>query len=750
MLGGAFMMAKTASRENHLSIAALPVEEVAKYPLPGMAVPGELAFSPDDRLITYLFSPERDLVRQLYAFDPATGERHLVASPPAREAVEEELSLEEALRRERQRQRELGVTRYAWAKDANRILLPLEGGLYIKDGPDAALRRLPTDRIEGGEAPVLDPQLSPDGNWAAYVQDAELYVVAAESGQPRQLTQGARGTGKTHGLAEFIAQEEMRRGEGFWWSPDSRWIAFTEVDETHIPIYRIMHLGKDVVGEGAQEDHRYPFVGQANARVRLGVVSVEGGETVWMDLGEKEDVYLARMMWFPDGSLSAQIENREQTRLDLVRFDPRTGQGRTLLQETSAVWINLHDMFRPLEPGTSPESNRRYDGGFIWASERTGFCHLYLYDKHGNLIRPLTQGEWVVDEVVGVDQEREQVYFIATRDSPVERHLYAVSFAGGTPRRVTQAPGTHTVVVDHACRRFVDVYQALDRPPTVTLRALADDALLDTLHDAPDPRVEVLGLQPPELVTLQNRTGVTLYGALYRPPARFGAGPFPTIVSVYGGPHVQLVTDSWAPTVAMRAQHLRSLGFLVFVLDNRGSAGRGLAFEGVIKHDLGHREVEDQVDGVRWLAAQGLADPTRVGIYGWSYGGYMALMCLARAPETFHVAVAGAPTTHLDGYDTHYTERYMGTPESNPEGYVQSSVIEHVAHIRGKLLLVHGLIDENVHLRHTARLINALIKARKPYDFLLFPDERHMPRKLADRVYMEERIRDYFVQHLLA
>jgi dipeptidyl-peptidase-4 len=356
--------------------------------------------------------------------------------------------------------------------------------------------------------------------------------------------------------------------------------------------------------------------------------------------------------------------------------------------------------------------------------------------------------------MVGLDQEREQVYFVATRKRPVERHLYAVSLEGGTPRRITQAPGTHEVVVDHAGRRFVDVYQTLDRPPTVTLRALAngefaDDALLATLYDAPDPRVTALGLQPPELVTLQNRAGDTLYGALYRPPARFGAGPFPTIVSVYGGPHVQLVEDSWRTTVAMRAQHLRSLGFLVFVLDNRGSAGRGLMFEGVIKHDLGHWEVEDQVDGVHWLVAQGLTDPDRVGIYGWSYGGYMALMCLARAPETFHVAVAGAPTTHLDGYDTHYTERYMGTPASNPGGYAQSSVMQHVENIRGKLLLVHGLIDENVHFRHTARLINALIKARKPYDFLLFPDERHMPRKLADRVYMEERIRDYFVRHLI-
>jgi dipeptidyl-peptidase-4 len=241
---------------------------------------------------------------------------------------------------------------------------------------------------------------------------------------------------------------------------------------------------------------------------------------------------------------------------------------------------------------------------------------------------------------------------------------------------------------------------------------------------------------------------VTLYGALYRPPARFGAGPHPAIVHVYGGPHVQRVGNAWSTTVTMRAQYLASLGFVVFTLDNCGSARRGLAFEGAIKGDMGHLEVEDQVDGVRWLAAQGIADPARVGVYGWSYGGYMAAMCLARAPETFCVAVAGAPVTGWDGYDTHYTERYMGTPQSNPQGYAASSVMHHVAGITGRLLLVHGLIDENVHFRHTARLINALIRERRPYDLLLFPNERHSPRSLADRVYMEEQIRDYFLRLL--
>jgi dipeptidyl-peptidase-4 len=728
--------------------AALPLEAVVTYPLPGMSIPGDIAWSPDDRLVTFLWSPERDLTRQLYAFDTTTGERQVLVIPPDGGATEENISLEEKLRRERARQRELGVTQYAWANKFERLLVPLRGDLYAQDGLGAPLRRV----LDSQGTPALNPRLSPDGAWVAYVQDAELCVVPAAGGAPRQLTSGARGTGRTHGLAEYVAQEEMHRSAGFWWSPDSRWLAFEAADEAHIPIYRIVHQGKDATGEHAQEDHRYPFAGRPNARVRLGVVSVEGGEPAWMDLGDDQDIYLARVNWLPDGTLAAQIENRAQTTLDLVRFDPQDGERRTLLRETSDVWINLHTMFWPLARGS-------HAGGFLWASERTGFQHLYLYDGDGNLIRPLTGGDWVVDTLAGVDQERGLVYFTGTRDGPLERHLYVVPLDGSAPRRVSDAPGRHAVVLDHACRHYVDIHDSLATPPTVTLRSLDDGAELQTIFDEHDPRVDVPGLTPPELVTLQSRDGVTLHGAIYRPPPRFGPGPYPTIVHVYGGPHLQLVSNGWGrvsadvasidgPSINMRAQYLRSLGFLVFVLDNRGSPRRGLAFEGAIKHDMGRVEVEDQVDGVRWLVEQGLADPERVGIYGWSYGGYMAALCLARAPETFKVAVAGAPVTHWDGYDTHYTERYMGTPQSNPQGYAASSVMHSVDGIAGRLLLVHGLIDENVHFRHTARLINALIKARKPYDLLLFPDERHLPRVLADRIYMEERIRDYFLQNL--
>ncbi|HEY7350566.1 MAG TPA: DPP IV N-terminal domain-containing protein [Ktedonobacterales bacterium] len=752
-----------------ISPARFPIEAIAVVPAPGLKVPNHFSFSQDDRQATYFLAAGEQAIQQLYALDTATGESSVLVAPPGGGVKEDRLSPEEELRRQRERNLATGLTHYSRAKRAERLLIPVGGDIYVRDGPeDAGAGARATNGSEdlsldeaqprqapaaegalrlvvesAGKPPALTPALSPDGEWVAYVQDAEVYVASAGApalaGAPRQITQGARGTGKTNGLAEFIAQEEMARAEGFWWSPDSQRIAFTEVDERHIPLYRIMHQGKEVTGPEAEEAHHYPFVGAANALVRLAVVSaMEGVDPVWMDLDFGEEVYLARVFWWQDGSLGAITLNREQSKLYLCRFDIHTGKRSLVLQEESAAWINLgHKRITLLERG-----------GFLWLSERSGFMHIYLYGADDTLVRQITAGDWVVDDIESVDEANERIYFTGNRDHPTECQLYSVSFAGDEPRRITPEPGFHHVTIDHACKRFIDVHSALDHPPGVTLRSLGDGSVLHTVETPPDPRVASFGLEPPEIVTLRNRKGTTLYGALYRPPERFGPGPYPTVIHVYGGPGPQLVSNQWRLTAALDLQYLRGQGFLVFRLDNRGSARRGLAFESEIKHRMGTVEVDDQVDGVRWLVEQGLADPTRVGIMGWSGGGYMTLMCLAKAADVFKVGVAGAPVTSQDGYDTCYTERYMGTPASNPSGYAESSVLNYVDQIKGKLLIVHGMIDENVHFRHTARLINALIRARKPYDLLIFPDERHMPRRHADRVYLNERTLGYFQQHL--
>ncbi len=730
----------TASLEATSQVHAperIPIEAVAELPVPGGSVPTAFAFTPDDRHLVYLRSPDASLVRMLWAFDITHGIEQKLSEAPGGGVTEENLSHEERLRRERQRELGLGLTSYRFARDTHRLIVPLRGDVFVQDGVGGSLRKL-VDRSAGA---AIDARITHDGRRVAFVRNEELHAIDVDSGEQRQLTTGAA-HGVHHGLAEFIAQEEMGRHYGHAWSWDGAMLAYTEVDERHVPQYRIVHQASDSVGEDSYEDHRYPFSGAANAKLELGIVQAAGGPTRWLDIGNDPDIYVARFQWFPDGRLIAQLENRAQTRLELVAFDPRSGKRELLLVEDSNAWINLHDLLRPLEHGSGELA-----GAFVWASERSGFRHLYLYGQDGRLIRTLTDGPWMVDALEGIDENTGKLYFTATKDGPTERHLYETTLQGGEPRRLTLLPGTHNVTLDHGFARFVDVHSSVERPPRVTLRSLLDGRELAVVHEQSDARIAAFELRPPELVALTTQDGETLHGAIYRPDEHVRP-PYPTIVSVYGGPHVQRVVNAWSMTADMRAQYLRGLGFLVFVLDNRGSARRGLAFERRIKYRLGDLEVRDQVEGVDWLVRQGLTDPARVGIQGWSYGGYVSAMALCRAPETFKVAIAGAPITYWEGYDTHYTERYMGTPAVNPTGYLESSVMRHVPQLSGRLMLVHGLLDENVHFRHTARLVSALIAAHKPYQLLMLPDERHFPRSKEDRVYLEERMREFWLAHL--
>jgi len=717
-----------------------------------MNAPTYLSFSQDDTLLTYLLAPPGDPTQTMWRLDTATGATTRLLEPPGGGVREEALSLSQTLRRQRERSRATGVTTYARAERSERLLVPLPDGLYVLDGPsaDEAGSVAPARRVVAGDD-IQGAALSPTGDRVAYVRDGEMYV--APTGEPtgeqapprpiRAIESDMREAGTTYGLAEYIAQEELGRCEGLWWSPDGRSIAFEEVDERPIPLYVIAHQGLDTTGPETREEQRYPFAGGPNARVRLGVVAASGGAPIWMDLdvnGGSEEVYLARVFWWRDGDLGAVITNRPQKALWLVRFDPLTGRRTTVLREDSDLW--LHAPTHAMVELTS--------GAFVWASERSGFRHLFVFDRSGGFQRQLTAGDWMVDDLLSVDEAHGAVYFTGNREDPREKHLYAVPLAGGDIRRITREPGMHEIVIDQGCTRFVDTWSALDQPPTVTLRTVADDTELHRLPVPADPRVKTFRLRAPELVTLRNRVGETLYGAVYRPEvSRFGPGPYPTIVSVYGGPQAQEVTNSWGRMTAnLLLQYLRDCGFLVFKLDNRGSARRGLRFESALARQFGKVEVDDQVDGVRWLVAQGLADPHRVGVTGWSYGGYLSLMCLATAPDIFQVAVAGAPVTDYAGYDTAYTERYLETPGANAEGYRQTSVLSHVGAIQGKLLLIHGMVDENVHFRHSVRLSQALIQAGKPFDTLFLPEERHMLRFLTNRVYLNERTAAYFLANL--
>eukprot|EP01084_Bolivina_argentea_P047721 87950_1 len=835
----------------------------AKRPLPGGTIPSNLAFSPDDRILSYLLPGSDCPAMRLMGIDVegllsdfSRGEgkcdtigmnsSQAAASPPlavtpkcmfspsTKNDEKEVISHKEQMQRERKRLTSSGVTSYSWSSPSTkchgepssspplpaRLVVPLSGNIYVQDGCDTSTARM-VYKKDSEESVALDVQLSPDGSMVAFVMRDEIFVCSVNPAQElegshcTQLTFGAC-DGVTNGVADYIAQEEMNRYLGFWWSPNSRSIVFAHVDERDVTVFTIPQFS---ASNTKAEPIRYPFAGKKNCITKLGVVSVdaervkkqEGGQLnhtdynpVWLDISTSFNdhvngsAYIARVGWLPDGSVYAQVQNRNQMQLQLLRLDIVTGHQTLLLEENNTVWVNIHDLIwcipnlgslyrtgkssisttmmqqnkDDLHSGheDSKSTGNSQSIHFLWGSERSGFMQLYLYEfnpdskekEGGTLVHPdpLGGANWVVDSIVGVDTTKGIVYVMGTFNSPCEKHLYSMSYLDTSQpvKCLTEGVGMHNVVMNHAHTVLVDLFSSLERPPITSIYVLSEVPgampirILD-IHNALDDCTKDLGginLRPPEIFTVKTRDQVPdLFTAVYRPdPLEYGIGPYPTVVSVYGGPTIQVVTRRWGMTADMRAQSLRALGFLVVKCDNRGSGRRGLEFESWIKHRVGDIEAQDQEDVVKYLVEKKLADPERVGIYGWSYGGYLSAMCLLRAPETFSVGICGGLVSTWDAYCTHYTERYMGHPDENRDGYYESSLLTHASKLQGKLLLVHGLIDENVHFRHTACFISSLIEAKKPYDLQVFPNDRHGVTWQQSGVYLEQIYINYLIRHL--
>lgn len=711
----------------------LTVERVFSDPNLSGPVPIQLKFSPDGRRVTYLRPvDEDDEVLDLWAYDIAAGEHApLVRTEDLVPPDEIEVSEQEAARRERMRIRQRGIVEYGWAESGGRLLFPLSGACYVY-----SLHAEPGERVRCAvspdDGPAYDPKFSPQGDAIAYVREGDLFIVPAEGGEARQLTTDGEGTVQ-NGVAEFVAQEEMGRYTGYWWSPDGRYIAYTQIDESPVPVVQRAAYYADRVEVVEQ---RYPAAGDPNALVRVGVVDVETGLTTWMNTGKERDVYIARVDWLPDSeTVAIQVQSRDQKTLDLLFADAKTGATRLVLREEDDHWVELHDDLTFLK-----DSDR-----FVWSSERTGYRHLYLYGLDGHLVCQLTRGQWPVSKLSGIDEKHGVAYFEGWRESPLEQHLYRASLEGGEPVQVTQEVGWHEVVLAPDCAHYLDTHSDVLHPPQVRLYG-ADGELVAMLEANELPERNEYEWVEPEFVLLEAEDGTPLHGRLTRPPGFDPEGTYPAVVRVYGGPHEQKVWDAW--DASMQAQLLAHAGFAVFDLDNRGMGNRGKAFGTALYHHMGGVEVRDQLAGVEYLKSLPYVDGDRIGVFGWSYGGYMTLMCMLRSPDVFKAGVAVAPVTDWSLYDTHYTERYMGHPDENAEGYRESSVFTHAGKLRGKLLLVHGMADDNVDFQNSVLLMEALQRASIPFQMMAYPGKKHGISGKPVRVHLFEMIVEHFRRHL--
>lgn len=709
-----------------LTVARLHADPSLDGPQPQRA-----GVAPDGLHVAFLKARAEDKDHlDLWVFERRTGRSRLLLRSEDLVSQEAALSEEEKNRRERQRIYTDGINAFHWDAKGRRLLVPAGGDLFLFTIDKATVRRL----IETPEFET-DPKFSPQGRYVSFIRNDEVVVLDLRTGNERRVTRGA-GERIRNGVAEFVAQEEMDRDTGYWWAKDDSHIAFAQVDET--PVGTIQRIEFDESG-ARTVSQRYPRAGTDNVRIRLGVVPVSGGKAVWVDLGAEEDIYLARVAWAEDSSaLFVQRQNRSQTRLELLKADPQTGKADVIRTQTSKTWVNLSKDLH-----LSEVSSDR----FWWTSEDTGFRHIYAYD--GRRRRALTAGDWPVKKLLCVDERAEYAYFSGWRETPLERHVFRVPFSGGTPERLTDGAGWHEAVFAEDCSVYLDTYSDPNTPPRSSLHA-ADGTLIGWLEKNPLNRDHpyfpyLKDHTEREFGTLKAAGGTVLHYRLMRPNDAESGRRYPAIVLVYGGPHAQTVRRRWGDH---RAQMLVHEGFVVFRLDNRGMANRGVAFEKPIHRRMGHVEIIDQSAGIGLLRSLPFVDPERIGVDGWSYGGYMTLMLMSQKPSLFKAGVSGAPVTDWGLYDTHYTERYLGHPERNKAGYEASSVFPHLNGLRGDLLLIHGMADDNVLFSNSLELMRRLQESNKLFELMTYPGEKHGFKERANRLHRERRILSFFKERL--
>jgi dipeptidyl-peptidase-4 len=702
-----------AAEKKKLTLEDLTAEPpLAGRPVSGLTwLPGQDRFSFIERQ-----GPGEDAKSELIVEDAKTGKRVAAATAETLTLPEEPRPGEVAPgvskqppgaaegERPGRRPRRVSLDGYRWSPDGKTILLSGDNDLWLYDVAQKRLRRLTHDP-EREEF----PSFSPDGKRVAFVRNNDLYTIELSSGSENRLT-GDGGEHVFDGKLDWAYEEELanRTGRAYEWSPDSSSIAYVRLDESPVESYPLVDFLKVPAAVTFQ---RYPKAGTPNSNVSFLVVGVDGRSRAEVRLGSDGYVEPA-FSWTPDSRFVCYRDlNRAQDRQEVQLLTLPGRAPRTLFVEHDPYWLNVVEPPRFLK-----------DGRYLWKSERSGFAHLYVGSVSGGEPRAITSGNWMVDRIAGVDEERKLVYFTATEENVRRRALYRVSLDGSGFERLPLAPGTHSAELSPDGRYLLDTFSTVSKPPVVSLLETSGKTI--RLVHQPENRLAEYELATTEEVEVAADDGTKLEARLVKPAGFDPSKKYPVIVYVYGGPHAQVVHDAWG-TTSLFDHYMASKGFLIWSLDNRGSWGRGHQWESAIFKETGKRELSDQLAGVKYLKSLPYVDPSRIGIWGWSYGGYMTLYALTNAPDAWKCGIAGAPVTHWKFYDTIYTERYMRTPAENPKGYEASAPLSKAKDLKAKLLLIHGTADDNVHMQNTMAFVDALTKAGRPYQLEIQPGQKH-------------------------
>jgi len=600
-------------------------------------------------------------------------------------------------------------SRFELSPDEKGVLIRHAGDLfYHRFGADGALRLTRTPQGEKLAG------FSPDSGMVSFVRDSDLYVVDIKEGRERRLTTDGSGE-LLNGELDWVYQEEIYgRGNfrGYWWSPDSSRIAYLQLDESQVPEFTVvdhlpLHLGLEVM--------RYPKAGDPNPGVRLGLISAAAGKTHWVKTFKYQgsEFLITGVGWTPDSkAVLFQVQNRQQTWLDLNRFDLDERKTVTLLREKTPAWTSVLGEPEWLD-----------DGSFLWLSERSGWKHIYHYTAEGKLIRPVTDGKWEVSSLFGADQDAKWVYFSGYRDKPIDQHVYRVRLDGGRLTRLSSRPGTHRANFNSQFSHFIDSWSDIKTPVRVALHESEGD-LIRMVDENRVEALDELQLPSPEFMQIKTSDGFSMEAMMIRPADFDSKKKYPVLHYVYGGPQIPRVKNRWGGRRYLWHQFLAQKGYIIWMCDNRSASGKGAQSAWPVFRNLGELELRDVEESLDWLRKKTYVDSERIGIWGWSYGGYLTSYALTHS-SSFKIGIAGAPVTDWKLYNTIYTERYMGLPRENPEGYKKSSVLESADALSGKLLLIHGTIDDNVHLQNTIQLVERLQKKGKSFEMMLYPKSRH-------------------------